>query len=142
MSRKNPDPKIQSPIVEAAEKAELLIRGLQNRLAGSANEPEADAAQPDDLDLALEGYFAAAGSNPVAAVRPADELRRRIVDEVAEKILNSCDWSRDGKLTPQFENEVIERLVQRVFERLVKAPPESPGIGSHPRPRRAGPYRL
>jgi len=150
VSRKNPDPKTQWPITEAAEKAELLIRGLQSRLAESADIAQAgvirpevvkpdvvqpDVAQPDDihpddpaenLDLALEGYFAAEESTQLAASRREQALRKRIVDGVADKILNSCDWSQDGKLTPQFENEVIERLVERVFERLVQTQRESP----------------
>ena len=170
VSRKNPDLKTQWPITEAAEKAELLIRGLQSRLAESADIAQAgvvrpdvvkpdvvkpdfvkpdvvqtdvvqtdvaqsDVAQPADilpddpgenLDLALEGYFAAEESTQLAASRREQALRKRIVDGVADKILNSCDWSQDGRLTPQFESEVIERLVERVFERLLQTQRESP----------------
>jgi hypothetical protein len=154
VSRKNLDPKSQPLITEAAEKAELLIRGLQNRLAGSAESVQLEGisqSEPaENLDLELEGYFAAEETEQSAAVSPVRQMRRRIVDGVVDKILSSCDWSQDGKLTPQFESEVMERLVEKVFERMVQLHCETPErsqrempepIRSPARPIRAAGYR-
>ncbi len=123
MSRKNPEPKPEPPIAEAAEKAELLIRGLQNRLAECAAEVKAEPAE--NLEWELERYFAAETSKQVTALAPLHQIRQRVVEGVAEKVLNGWEWSRDGKAAP-LENEVIERLVEGVFQRLIETHGELP----------------
>lgn len=122
MSRKNPDPKNEPSITEAAEKAELLIRGLQNRLAECATEIKAEPAE--NLEWELERYFAAETSKQVTTLAPLHQIRQRVVEGVAEKVLNGWEW-RDGKAAP-LENEVIERLVERVFQRLIETHGELP----------------
>jgi len=117
VSRKNPDPKSEPPITEAAEKAELLIRGLQSRLAECAAEVKAEPAE--NLEWELERYFAAETSKQVTALAPLHQIRKRVVEGVAEKVLNGWELSQVGKVAP-LENEVIERLVERVFERLIE----------------------
>jgi hypothetical protein len=124
VSRKNPDPKNEPPITEAAEKAELLIRGLQSRLAECAGDVQANEPA-ENLEWELESYFAAETSKQVAALSPLHQIRKRVVEGVAEKVLNGWEWSQDGKVAP-LENEVIERLVERVFERLTETHGELP----------------
>lgn len=123
MSRKNPDTKNEPPITEAAEKAELLIRGLQSRLAECAAEVEAEPVE--NLEWELERYFAAETSRQVTNLAPLHQIRKRVVEGVAEKVLNGWEWSQAGKAAP-LESEVIERLVERVFERLIETHGELP----------------
>jgi len=123
VSRKNPDSKIEPPITEAAEKAELLIRGLQSRLAECAVEAKAEPGE--NLEWELERYFATETSKQVTALAPLHQIRKRVVEGVAERVLNGWEWSQAGKVAP-LENEVIERLVERVFERLIETHGELP----------------
>ena len=124
MSRKNPDPKHEPPITEAAEKAELLIRGLQSRLAERAGiAPDNEPAE--NLEWELENYFAVETRKQITPLSPLHQIRKRVVEGVAEKVLNGWEWSQDGKEAP-LENDVIERLVERVFERLKAAHGELP----------------
>ena len=123
MSRKNPDHKNEPPITEAAEKAELLIRGLQSRLAECAGGAKAEPTE--DLEWELERYFAAETSKQVTALSPLHQIRKRVVEGVAEKVMHGWEWSQDGTVAP-LENDVIERLVERVFERLTETHGELP----------------
>lgn len=123
MARKNPDPRNEPPITEAAAKAELLIRGLQSRLAECAAEVRAEPAE--NLEWELERYFAVETGKQVTALAPLDQIRKRVVEGVAEKVLHGWEWSQAGKVAP-LENEVIERLVERVFERLTETHGELP----------------
>jgi hypothetical protein len=122
VSRKNPDPKNEPPISEAAEKAEMLIRGLQSRLAECAVEAKAEPAE--NLEWELERYFATETSKQVTALAPLHQIRKRVVEGVAEKVLNGWEFQA-GTVAP-LENEVIERLVERVFERLIETHGELP----------------
>ncbi|HEV2200759.1 MAG TPA: hypothetical protein VGR73_13135 [Bryobacteraceae bacterium] len=121
--RKNPDPKNEPPITEAAAKAELLIRGLQNRLAECAGDVRAEPGE--NLEWELERYFAMETRKQVTALAPLEQIRKRVVEGVAEKVLNGWEWSQGGRVAP-LENEVIERLVERVFERLTETHGELP----------------
>ncbi|HTS78148.1 MAG TPA: hypothetical protein VMG40_18185 [Bryobacteraceae bacterium] len=111
-SRKNPENKpepAQEPIIEAAEKATLVIRGLQSRLRGQPSEPAAESS--DDLERQLQQYFATSLA-PSQRAPLLNDLRNRIIDRVADRIL--AHWEQNNAL----ENEVIERLINRVLERL------------------------
>jgi hypothetical protein len=121
--RKNPDPRSGPPIAEAAAKAELLIRGLQSRLGERPTEVRAEPAE--NLEWELERYFAVEARKHVTALAPLELIRKRVVEGVAEKVLNGWEWSQEGKVAP-LENEVIERLVERVFERLTEMHGELP----------------
>ena len=61
----------------------------------------------------------------MTALAPLHQIRKRVVEGVAEKVLNGWEWSQVGKVAP-LENEVIERLVERVFERLIETHGELP----------------
>jgi hypothetical protein len=111
-SRKNPENKpepVQEPIIEAAEKATLVIRGLQSRLRARP----ADLAEEssDDLERQLQQYFATSLA-PSQRTPLLNDLRNRVIDRVADRIL--AHWENSSAL----ENEVIERLIDRVIERL------------------------
>lgn len=101
MSRKSPEP----GIAEAAENAELRIRVLQSRLA----ERDSGVRKSDpveDLEWELQKYFAG------EAGRNLDQIRRRVIDGVVDKILE--DWESAAPI----ENEIVSRLVERIYERL------------------------
>jgi len=105
-------------ITEAAEKTGLLIRGLQSRLLEGASEVH---EQPGDttanLEKQLQEYFALYWPGEGGpGTGPLNRIRHRVIDGVAERILRG--WQQDGKAHP-FENEVIERLVDGVFEMLI-----------------------
>ncbi len=110
-SRKSPDNKAESPqepIREAAEKASLVIRGLQSRLRARPADPD---ETPEELERQLQQYFATSLS-PSHRAGALNELRDRVVDGVADRILR--EWQQNNAL----ENEVIERLIDRVLERI------------------------
>jgi hypothetical protein len=115
VSRKNQELKREPDITEAAEKAGLLIRGLQNRLAEHANDAESEPADP--LEWELQNCFAIEAGKE--SVRPASQqqLRKRVVDRAAERILSGWDLA-------SLEEDVIERVIALVFERLSATRPE------------------
>ena len=101
-----PDPSPQ-PISQAAEKASLVIRGLQSRL----RRPEAMEESSEELERQLQQYFAT--SVPSAQRAPLlANLRDRVIEGVTDRILSH--WEQNNAL----EDEVIERLIDRVMEHL------------------------
>lgn len=107
-SAKNAPPQPpSSELAQAAEKASLVIRGLQSRLqpkpAGDSN----TEVTRDDLERQLQQYFARAAPSQGALA----DLRNRVVDGVVDRILS--EWDRGSPL----EAEVLDRLVQRLLER-------------------------
>lgn len=98
MSRKQPESRTQTDLIRAAEDAEQRIRGLQNRLAacGAAGSEEAS----EDLDAELRKYFAVEAA--------AADLRNRVVEKVAERILES--WSQES---------LVEELAEKILERIL-----------------------
>src|SRR5262245_51535485 len=106
---------------EAAEKTELLIRGLQSRLlegTGDIQETRADTAA--NLERQLQEYFEIWPGEDRPETNRLTQIRNRVVDGVVDRILRSWESARGGPATP-FENEVIERLIDRVVEKLVSS---------------------
>src|SRR5579863_974041 len=160
--RGNPGTKPRSGIAEAAERTGLMIRGLQERLSEASKAPapvttekppavgEPGAAQPpaanaeptaapvgEDLEIELAQYFTLHEGRDAPPGGALEQLRERVVDGVAERILRQ--WERDGEsaaFTAAFENGVLEKLIQRMFERLTAAnkdrdaPPASPSVAA------------
>ena len=124
--------KAQTGVAEAAEKTGLVIRGLQSRLqerASEVQEPPAESAT--DLENQLKEYFDRWPREESAEKGRLSQIRNRVLDAVADRILRRWERSQEGK-AGAFENEVIERLTERVLEKLT----ESGGI---PGPRRVPP---
>jgi hypothetical protein len=113
-SRKDPEKKADpgsSEILEAAEKASLVIRGLQSRLRARAG-PDPAEESSEELERQLQQYFA---TNVPAPQRVAllNEIRDRVVDGVAERILRH--WAQENSA---LECAVIERLIERILDHL------------------------
>lgn len=113
MSRKSLESRTEPNITEAAERTGMLIRGLQNRLTDRTPEESTES-----LEWELQKCFATEAGPEVASRFPLNQLRRRVTEGVAEKILAGWDWSQDDRTTP-IESEIIEVLIERVFERLI-----------------------
>ena len=104
-SRKNPESS-EPNITQAAEKASLVIRGLQSRLRRPSDPVE---ESPEQLEQQLQQYFARS-----SAAGPLAELRSRVIDGVVDRILRQ--WEQGSALEP----EVVERLIVRVLERFAQ----------------------
>jgi hypothetical protein len=110
--------KAEPNITEAAEKTGLLIRGLQSRLlegAGEPKEPPGDTAA--NLEKQLQEYFEVWPGEDRPDTTRLQQIRDRVVDGVAERILRGWERSSEGIATP-FESEVIDRLIDRMLEKL------------------------
>jgi hypothetical protein len=105
-------------ITEAAERTGLLIRGLQSRLLEGGGEVVQE--QPGDtaanLEKQLQEYFACYPAEDSPESGALNRIRHRVIDGVVERILRG--WQEDGK-AHQFENEVIERLVDGVLDMVI-----------------------
>ena len=117
-------------LTEAAEKTTAVLQGLQSRLsreAGAARSAQPEI--PDELGKQLEEYFAASSlpSNPdqAAGARAAvtlDDLRRRVMEGVVEKVLGA--WQEPGgQLSTAFKDALVERLIERVLHSLLSQDP-------------------
>jgi hypothetical protein len=120
-------------LTEAAEKTTAVLQGLQSRLSREAGGMRSARPEiPDDLGKQLEEYFAAApppsatslpsAGDPATSVLPAasaglDEIRSRVIEGVAERILRT--WQQPGgRLSAAFKDALVERLMARVIELL------------------------
>ena len=120
--RKPAENKTEPKFAEAAEKTRVLIQGLQLRLrpeAATAVQDRPDETQ-NDLERQLQSYFENSGEkneqgSPQTTI--LNDIRARVVDGVVERILREWDRPKDGQSTP-LENEVIERLIESVIQRL------------------------
>lgn len=106
-SRKTPESKPEPNLAEAAEKASMVIRGLQARLHQRALDPAEESAE--DLERQLAQYFRKAVPIPETAL---DHLRRRVVDAVADRILQAWDCNS------AIEDSVLQALIERLLDRF------------------------
>jgi len=112
-------------ITEAAEKTGLRIRGLQSRLlegSGKVQEPPGDTTA--NLERQLQEYFEYWPGEDSPDTSRLKQIRNRVIDGVAARILRVWERSQEAEGTP-FENEVIERLIDGALEKLIangKAP--------------------
>jgi hypothetical protein len=112
-SKTEPNIKTEPDIREAAERTGLLIRGLQNRLA---DRPADESAE--NLEWELQKYFAAEVGPEISCRFPLNKIRQRVIEGVADKILAGWEWAQEGNVAP-LENEVTDKLIERVFEGLI-----------------------
>ena len=107
-SRKSPESRPDPNVSAAAEKASMVIRGLQARLQQRPPDPIEESA--DDLELQLAQYFHR--SVPTSRLPALNDLRERVIDGVVDRILRQ--WDSHSAL----ESAIIERLIERLVERL------------------------
>jgi hypothetical protein len=107
-SRKPSESRAEPGLTQAAEKASMVIRGLQARLQQRPLEPSQETAE--DLERQLAHYFSR--STPPAGYSALNDLRSRVVDGVADRILRN--WEQNSAI----EAAVIERLIERLLARF------------------------
>ena len=106
--------KSETKLSEAADKATALLQGLQSRL----NVPRPESPE-EDLDRQLREYFMAESGNFSEHANMLDQIRERVIDAVADRILES--WERgDHRELAALENQVIDRVAERILERMSK----------------------
>ena len=107
-------------LTDAAEKTTAILQGLQSRLSREAGIRTAQPEFPDDLGKQLEDYFAATSdpnANPQDPPARIEEIRGRVIEEVAERILRA--WQEPGgRLSVAFKDAIVERLIERVLDSL------------------------
>lgn len=113
-------------LTEAAEKTTAVLQGLQSRLSREAGVRSAQPEIPDELGKQLEEYFASS-SHPSASSLPSasdqaasaglDEIRNRVMEGVAERILRA--WQEPGgQLSAAFKDALVERLIERALHAI------------------------
>lgn len=106
-----------------------MLQGLQSRLHQVAPRdvvPRESAPReetPDDLDRQLREYFVAESGNARDSGESAEvalgQIQDRVIDAVANRILDG--WERgDGRDLSALEHKVIDRLAQRILERMAR----------------------
>ncbi|HYV62715.1 MAG TPA: hypothetical protein VE958_08565 [Bryobacteraceae bacterium] len=110
-------PKSESKLTEATDKATALIQGLQSRLnremvpVAAASIPHEETSE--ELDRQLREYFVASDVGMLA------QIRDRVIDAVADRVLQS--WERgDRRELGALEKQVIDRVAERILERMSK----------------------
>jgi hypothetical protein len=104
--------KSETKLSEAADKATALLQGLQSRLNRDDVSPRREETS-EDLDRQLQEYFVGSDASIL------DEIRERVIDAVADRILES--WERgDRRELGALENQVIERVAERIRERMTR----------------------
>ena len=109
-------PKSESKLTEATDKATALIQGLQSRLNRemvpvAASIPHEETSE--ELDRQLREYFVASD------VGMLTQIRDRVIDAVADRVLQS--WERgDRRELGALEKQVIDRVAERILERMSK----------------------
>ena len=108
--------KSESKLAEAADKTAALLQGLQSRLNGNAVISREET--PDELDRQLREYFVAeSGKAPSAGdASVMNQIHNRVIDAVADRILAS--WENGGRELGALEKQVIDRLAERILERM------------------------
>ncbi len=106
--------KSESKLTEATDRATALLQGLQSRLsavpAGSAAVSPREET-PEELDRQLREYF------HVESGKFPDQVRERVIEAVADRILQG--WERgDGREFGALEKQVIDRVAERILERM------------------------
>jgi hypothetical protein len=140
-SPKNPSVRQSSSLAAAAAKTRSAIEGLQERLSGEAQASTPQYVTPiprraldigpdetdEDLERQLQAYFARASSAPKSGTNLAgsgrtqilDELRSRVIDGVAERILAEWACPQHGT-SPTLGSQLMERLIERLLDQLRK----------------------
>jgi hypothetical protein len=142
-SPKNTSLRQGSSIASATAKTRSAIEDLQERLSEDVHKSAPQFVTPiprrasdislsetdEDLERQLQAYFARATSSPLSGVNVGgsvrthilDELRSRVIDGVAERILSEWACPQPG-VSRTLGSELMERLIERLLEQLRKPP--------------------
>jgi len=96
--------------------------------ADPADTPRSEASESEDeLERQLQDYFSdhpfsdhageGAPDSPTRRERRMEDLRKRVLDRVADRILADWDQHPSGG-SRRLRDEVVERLVERVLRRF------------------------
>jgi hypothetical protein len=111
-------PKTEPDLNEAAERAGLLIRGLQSRLRPKVDSATgSDNESPEELERQLQNYFASSAEKTAEKTPQLpllNQMRNRVIEGAVDRILGQLEQGWPASL----ENEVVDRLIQRVLQRL------------------------
>jgi hypothetical protein len=109
--------KSESKLAEAADKTAALLQGLQSRLNGNAVISREETS--DELDRQLREYFVAeSGKAPSTSdAGVLNQIHTRVIDAVADRILAGWE-SSGGRELGALEKQVIDRLAERILERM------------------------
>ena len=109
--------KPETKLSEAADKATALLQGLQSRLAGQRDTPHPES--PEDLDRQLREYFVGESGKNSQDTSMLDEIRERVIDAVADRILQNWERGDHHEFGP-IEKQVIDRVAERIIARMAK----------------------
>jgi hypothetical protein len=110
--------KSESKLAEAADKTAALLQGLQSRLNGGAVAVRDESA--DELERQLQEYFVAeSGSAPAASGSSVlNQIHERVIQAVADRVLASWEGGGGNHGLGALESQVIDRLAERILERM------------------------
>jgi len=113
-------------LFQATEKTASRVRELRSRLDKpvEADSAEREEESVEELERKLHKLFEQTGGKTGATTGLLKEIRERVLDGVAERILR--EWESSEQDVKPFEDEVVARLIARVMEGL------NPGPGSKP----------
>lgn len=134
-SAKTSSAKPVATLASATAQTQSVIEGLQARLnaevRNEAHVPSLSISKPrngietqeteEDLERQLQAYFASSyvRATNLSRTQILDELRSRVVEGVVHRIL--AEWARREQELPgsaAMGNEIMELLIQRVFEQF------------------------
>jgi hypothetical protein len=128
-SARQPAAKPAATIVNATARTRSVIENLQARLTADARsnvpgpQPVAeeipDEESIDDLEMQLQAYFDRT-TPATPRTKVLDELRSRVIDGVVDRILAEWTNPQSSAHGAGLGPEVMERLIERVFEEFGK----------------------
>jgi len=122
-SAKSSSAKPAATIITATAKTRSVIEDLQARLTAvvTADPVPAERESIDDLERELEAYFRSTAPKPENGSQNPffDDLRKRVVDGVVDRIL--AEWAHSPAGSDHaLAREVIDRLIDRVLNEFRK----------------------
>lgn len=111
---------------QATEKTASRVRELRSRLDKpvEANSAEQEEESVEEMERQLHKLFERTAGRTVATTGLLKEIRERVVDGVAERILR--DWESSEQDFKPLEDEVVARLIARVMDGLKPGPVSTP----------------
>jgi len=104
--------KSESKLSDAADRATAMLHELQSRLSREPT-PGPSGESSEDLDRELQEYFVTSDKGV------PDQIRDRVIEAVADRILKCWESGQRSELGA-LENQVIDRVAERILERMTK----------------------